>query len=70
MGIGMAMTSLQTTLILHAIGAPVFFIVTLLINDSLDMFRSLLGAWIPFGLIFSSTCITGLAVNAVKGRRT
>jgi hypothetical protein len=25
MGIGMAVTSLQTTLILHAIGAPIFF---------------------------------------------
>jgi hypothetical protein len=96
MGIGMAVTSIQTTLILHAILAPVFFalvslvyflkfkytaplltaviftlfviavdffIVALLINRSLDMFTSVLGTWIPFGLIFLSTWITGLAVN-------
>jgi hypothetical protein len=34
-----------------------FFIVSLLINKSLDMFKSLLGTWIPFLLIFSSTYI-------------
>jgi hypothetical protein len=93
MGIGMATTSVQNALIIHAIGAPVFFIfvsliyfrrfnyttplqtamvfvgfvmavdfliVALLINRSLEMFASLLGTWIPFALIFTSTYLTGL----------
>ena len=38
-----------------------FFIVALVVNRSLEMFRSLLGTWIPFGLIFASTYVTGLA---------
>ncbi len=37
-----------------------FFLVALVILKSLDMFKSLLGTWIPFGLIFLSTYITGL----------
>jgi hypothetical protein len=37
-----------------------FFVVALLINKSLDMFTSLLGTWIPFALIFTSTLLTGL----------
>ncbi len=93
MGIGMAVTSQQNALIIHAIGAPVyffvvslvyfnkfnytsplqtagffvgfviivdFFLVALVINKSLDMFTSLLGTWIPFALIFTSTYLTGL----------
>ena len=93
MGIGMAVTSLENALIIHAIGAPIFFmivsliyfkkfnyttpwltasifvgfvmavdflVVALLINKSLDMFASLLGTWIPFALIFTSTYLTGL----------
>lgn len=32
-----------------------FFIVSLLINKSFDMFESLLGTWIPFLLIFASS---------------
>ena len=93
MGIGMAITSLENTLIVHAIGAPIFFavvslvyfrkfnypaplqtalifvgfvitvdffVVALLINKSLEMFASLLGTWIPFALIFTSTYLTGL----------
>jgi hypothetical protein len=102
MGIGMATTTLENTLIIHAIGAPIFFtavsliyfnkfnytsplqtalifvgfvittdffVVALLINRSLDMFASLLGTWIPFALIFSSTYLTGLYV-AKSSRRT
>jgi len=97
MGIGMAVTSMERALVIHAIGAPVFFaavsmvyfskfnytsplvtagiftgfvivvdflVVGLLINRSLSMFSSLLGTWIPFGLIFMST----LVVGAVAGR--
>lgn len=93
MTIGMATTSMQNALIIHAIGAPVFFtivsliyftkfnyttpvqtaiifvgfvitvdffLVGLLINKSLEMFASLLGTWIPFVLIFTSTYLTGL----------
>jgi len=93
MGIGMATTSINDALIIHAIGAPIFFVivsmiyfekfnyttplltalifvgfvmvvdflvVALLINRSLDMFASLLGTWIPFVLIFTSTYLTGL----------
>jgi len=93
MGIGMAVTTLQNTLVIHAIGAPIFFavvswfyfsrfnytkpfqtalifvsfvivvdffVVALLINRSLEMFASLLGTWIPFVLIFTSTYATGL----------
>lgn len=93
MGIGMATTSLQNALIIHAIGAPIyftlvslmyfknfnyttplqtalvfvgfvitvdFFVVALLINRSLEMFASLLGTWIPFVLIFTSSYVTGL----------
>lgn len=40
-----------------------FFIVALLINRSFDMFRSVLGTWIPFGLIFLSTLLTGSAIK-------
>ena len=93
MGIGMATTSIDNALIIHAIGAPIFFtilsliyfekfnyttplqtaiifvgfvitvdffVVALLINKSLAMFTSLLGTWIPFALIFTSTYLTGL----------
>jgi hypothetical protein len=96
MFIGMAMMDLQTTLIIHAIGAPIifslislfyftrfnyttplqtaitfflivilldFFIVALIINRSFDMFLSPLGTWIPFGLIFLSTYLTGISMK-------
>jgi len=92
MGIGMSTTTLENALIIHAIAAPIFFmlvslvyfkiymyttplqtaiifvafvilmdffVVALLINRSLDMFASLLGTWIPFVLIFTSTYLTG-----------
>ena len=91
--VGMAFTSMQNTLIIHAIGAPVifgaiasiyfrafnyttplqtaivfvsvvifmdFFVVALLIEKSFAMFASLLGTWIPWALIFTSTYLTGL----------
>ena len=95
--LGMEITSIETTLIAHAIGAPVifsaiswfyfarlnytsplrtavvftltvvfmdFFLVALVINRSLEMFQSLLGTWIPFALIFLSTYLTGMVVEA------
>jgi hypothetical protein len=96
MFIGMSFMDIQTTLIIHAIGAPIifslisllyfnrfhytspmqtaiwfllivvfmdFFLVALIINRSLEMFQSLLGTWIPFGLIFLSTYLTGLMLS-------
>jgi hypothetical protein len=101
MFIGMSVTSIETTLVVHAIGAPVifstiswfyfkrlrytsplqtsvafvlivifmdFFFVALIINRSLEMFQSLLGTWIPFVLLFLSTFLMGLAVEAQAKR--
>jgi hypothetical protein len=45
-----------------------FFISALLINRSLEMFESLIGTWIPFGLIFLSTYLTGLLIER-QGRK-
>lgn len=103
-GIGMATTSVQNALIMHAIAAPIFFagismfyfrrfnytsplytasvfiafviamdffIVALMILRSFEMFTSLLGTWIPFATIFTTTYLTGLlTINhyAVKVR--
>ena len=96
MGIGMSVTSLENTLVVHAIGAPIFFtivslvyfrkfsfttplqtaviftafvitmdffVVAILINRSFEMFASMLGTWIPFALIFTSTFLTGLLTS-------
>ena len=93
MGIGRNITSIETTLIIHAIGAPVIFsilsiiyfkkfnytspistaiifvscvilmdllVIAPLVEKSFVMFRSIIGTWIPFGLIFLSVYITGL----------
>lgn len=97
MFIGMAVTSMQITLIAHAAGAPIIFAVVswiyytrfgytrplttaavfvgivifldifpvaTVINRSFEMFTSVLGTWIPWLLIFLSTYLTGLAVEA------
>jgi hypothetical protein len=53
-------TPFQTALIFVSFVIVVdFFVVALLINHSLDMFASLLGTWIPFALILTSTYLTG-----------
>ena len=36
-----------------------FFVVAMLINRSLAMFASPIGTWVPFGLTFTSTYMTG-----------
>jgi hypothetical protein len=36
-----------------------FFVVGLAINQSLEMFTSLIGTWVPFALIFASSWLTG-----------
>ncbi|HMB23750.1 MAG TPA: hypothetical protein VKP08_12995 [Anaerolineales bacterium] len=99
MGIGMAVTTLDHTLIIHAIGAPIFFcgvsfvyfrkfnytaplqtafyfltfvvamdffLVAMLINHSFEMFTSILGTWLPFALIFTSTYLTGYFITGSK----
>jgi hypothetical protein len=103
MVIGMAALSLESALIVHAIGAPIFFsiisliyfnrfnytsplntalifvsfviivdffVVALMINQSLEMFTSPLGTWIPFALIFTSTYVTGLLTTRSSKQHT
>ena len=98
-GIGRAITSIENTLIIHAILAPTFFaiisfvyykkfnyttplqtafiflffviimdagLVAPVFEKSYEMFKSVLGTWIPFLLIFLSTFITGLMVKWKK----
>ena len=43
-----------------------FFLVGLIIEKSLDMFKSLLGIWIPFALIFLSVAGVGSFVRSRK----
>ena len=39
-----------------------FFLVALFIEKSFAMFKSILGTWLPFALIFLSTYLTGIKV--------
>lgn len=90
--VGREVTSIDTALIVHAIGAPIIFgalswlyftrfnyttplataviftaivigmdvfLVALLIERSFEMFGSVLGTWVPWFLIFSSTWLVG-----------
>ena len=92
MGIGMNTISMEATLIIHLIGAPIIFglisfwyfkkfnftspiktalifisiviimdagLVAPVLEGSYDMFKSPLGTWFPFILIFLSTLIIG-----------
>jgi hypothetical protein len=43
-----------------------FFVVSLLNQKNLDMFTILIGTWIPFALIFTTTYIIGMLMS---GRR-
>lgn len=57
-------TPLQTAVIFVSFIIFVdFFLVSLIINGSLEMFASVLGTWLPFSLLFTSTYLTGLYVN-------
>ena len=40
-----------------------FFFVALIILRSHEMFESIIGTWIPFILIFSSTYLAGISIN-------
>jgi hypothetical protein len=57
-------TPLQTAMVflIFALLMDVF-VAGLLIQGSLDMFRSVLGTWIPLALSFASTCAVGLYVK-------
>jgi len=103
MGIGMAATTIQNALVIHAAAAPLifagvalvyfrrfgwwsplttaatflsvvivldFFVVALLIEKSFAMFRSVLGTWFPFLLIFLSSWWTGAVVFNSRGARS
>ena len=94
--IGQALTSMEATLIIHAVMAPVFsgigtyiylkkvktisplsisltFLLFIMIVDasvvapvfqkSYDLFRSFLGTWLPFLLIFLASYVTATVVN-------
>lgn len=59
-------TPVQTALVFLAI--VVFmdtFLVALVVLKSFDMFRSFIGTWLPFALIFVATWLTG---SALRGR--
>jgi hypothetical protein len=45
-------------------------IVALIIEKSFDMFRSPMGTWIVFGLIFVVTWLTGIQIRRQKRART
>lgn len=57
-------TPLQTAfLFLFVVVFMDFFLVALIINKSMEMFQNPLGTWIPFGLIFLVTYLTGILQN-------
>jgi hypothetical protein len=95
-GIGRSITTMESTLIIHVIAAPIFaalislfyyrkfnyttplqtagiFLLFIMAMDaglvapvfekSYEMFKSVLGTWIPFAVIFSSTYVTGLILK-------
>ena len=39
------------------------FLVSMIVMKSFEMFASLLGTWIPFALIFTSTYLTGMLIK-------
>jgi hypothetical protein len=100
--IGRSITTLQLTLRIHVIAAPIFAflvaivyykkfnytspmwtaiiflllvialdagLVALVFEKSYAMFKSILGTWIPFMLIFLSTYITGLIIKGKTSNR-
>ncbi|MGP0091194.1 MAG: hypothetical protein ACLPKB_14720 [Xanthobacteraceae bacterium] len=57
-------TPLVTAALFLAVVAVLdLFVVALLILRSFTMFGSILGTWLPFGLIFAATWATGLAAS-------
>jgi multisubunit Na+/H+ antiporter MnhC subunit len=95
-GVGRTWWSMETTLIVHVVVAPLIFavlsglyftkfrytkplptaviftaivmamdagLVAPVFEKSYDMFSSILGTWLPFALIFTSTWITGKGIT-------
>ena len=100
--VGREIWSIETTLIVHAIGVPIVFIfvsliyftyfsyttplqtatiftlsailldlvvVASIIEKSYEMFSSLIGTWIPFGLMFLTTYLMGTLIEKRKASR-
>jgi hypothetical protein len=100
--IGRQLWTMETTLIVHAIGVPIVFIfvsliyftyfsyttplqtatiftlsailldlvvVASIIEKSYEMFSSLIGTWIPFGLMFLTTYLMGTLIEKRKASR-
>lgn len=100
--IGRQLWTMETTLIVHAIGAPILavlvslvyftyfnytsplqtatiftlsaisldvIIVATFIEKSFDMFRSPIGTWIPFALMFLATYLTGSLIARRRARQ-
>ena len=100
--VGREIWSIETTLIVHAIGVPIVFIfvsliyftyfsyttplqtatiftlsaifldlvlVASIIEKSYEMFSSLIGTWIPFGLMFLTTYLIGSLIARRKADR-
>jgi len=63
-------TPLQTALIFLAfVFLMDFFVVAFAIMRSFQMFMSVLGTWVPFGLIFVSTYATGVYVTMTQQQK-
>lgn len=100
-GIGRSLTSMQNTLIIHAVAVPIVFgglawlyfrffsytnalqtalfftglailldatVIAGLVEKSYAMFASILGTWIPFGLIFLVTYLVGLSLSSSRDK--
>ena len=98
-GIAFSLTSEFNALVIHAIGAPIYFgiiswnyfrkfhftsplmtaiiflgfvffmdfvLVSMIFLRNFDMFRNLLGSWIPFALIFTSTFVVGKRMEKLQ----
>jgi len=58
-------TPVQTAAIFVAVVITMdFFVVALILQRSLAMFRSILGTWLPFTLIFGCVYVVGSLVRA------
>ena len=61
-------TPLQTAIVFVSFVIVVdVFLVAMVINNSFDMFRSFIGTWLVFILIFIATYLTGILWKKTKG---
>jgi len=52
--------------VVAVVGLADLVVVALLVQRSLDMFRSVLGTWLPLALIFVQTIATGVVVHRTR----